>query len=44
MRMRERIGVAQPGEEKIPERPYSSLTIFKEHLKDIWEGTFYLGV
>lgn len=44
MRMAERFGVAQPGEEKTLGRPYSSLIISKGNLKDVGEGTFYLGV
>lgn len=42
MRMPETIEVAQPEEENILRTPYSSLTVFKERLKNIWEGTFYL--
>lgn len=35
-RRAERAGVAQPGEEKVPGRPCSSLTVLKEGLQEMW--------
>ena len=39
-----KVGVVQPGEEKAPGRPYSSLPVPKGGLQESWRGTLYQGV
>ena len=39
-----RVGVVQPGEEKVPGRPYSSLPVLKRGIQERWGGTLYQGV
>ena len=36
----ERVGVLQPGEEKAPRRPYSSLPVPEGGLQESWGGTY----
>ncbi|GAB0178655.1 hypothetical protein GRJ2_000330800 [Grus japonensis] len=38
------VGVVQPGEEKAPGRPYSSLPVPEEGLQESWRGTVYKGM
>ena len=40
----ERVGTVQPGEEKAPGRPYSSLPVPEGGLQESWRGTFHKGV
>jgi len=39
----EKAGALQPGEEKTPKRPYSSLLVPEGCLWESWEGTYYKG-
>ena len=39
-----RAGALQPGEEKAPSRPYSSLPVPEEGLQESWSGTVYKGM
>ena len=41
---RRRVGAVQPGEEKAPGRPYSSLPVPEMGLQESWRGTFYKGM
>jgi len=34
----------QPGEEKVPGRPYCSLPVPEGSLQESWRGTFYKGM
>jgi len=40
----EKVGVVQPGEEKAPGTPYSSLPVPEGGLQESWRGTFYKDV
>jgi len=39
-----RAGALQPGEEKAPGGPYSSLPVPEGALQEIWGGTSYNGI
>ena len=39
----ERVGAVQPGEEKTPGRPHSSIPLPEGGLQESWRGTFYKG-
>jgi len=39
-----RVGAVQPGEEKAPGRPYSSLPVPEGGLQETWGGTSHKGL
>jgi len=39
-----RVGAVQPGEEKVPGRPHSSLPVLEGGLPESWRGTSYKGM
>jgi len=44
MRIAEKVWAVQPGEEKAPGRPYSSLPVPEGGLQESRRGTFYKGM